>query len=325
MSDTVADPPGSDPTGSDLTGSDLIGGLLAVHAHPDDETIVTGATLAEYAARGVPVTLITCTRGECGEVIPPDLVHLEGDPPALGARRTRELAAAMGVLGVRDHHFLGAIVPGVPSGLPPRVYHDSGMAYGPGGEVVPAPTVPDGAFAREDLDEAAARLAEIVVARRPVAVVTYDPGGGYGHPDHVRTHQVTMAAVDRAAELGHDVPKVYWISVPETHERAGAARMAQRAPDPGWAPPDLGAPLRSMVVPDGDVTSRAGGEAWRRVKADALRAHATQVCVSDDEAAYALSDRVTRQLDAVEYYRLVRGRPAGPRDADGRETDLLAR
>lgn len=306
-----------------LDSSADVEGLLAVHAHPDDESIVTGATLALYAARGVPVTLVTCTRGESGEVIPPDLVYLESDQTALGSRRTRELAAAMRVLGVTDHHFLGADVPGVTSAFTPRVYHDSGMAYGPDGGVVPSPSTPPGAFAKEDLDEAAARLAEIIVARRPRAVLMYDPGGGYGHPDHVRAHAVTTAAVTMAGDRGWDVPKVYWIAIPESVERRQIEAMRERT-DEGWRPPDASTPIRSMAMPDDVVTTRIDAEAMRAVKAAALGEHATQVVVAPDGAAFALSDRVAQALCGEEWFRLVKGVTAGERDASGRETDLLA-
>jgi N-acetyl-1-D-myo-inositol-2-amino-2-deoxy-alpha-D-glucopyranoside deacetylase len=297
--------------------------LLAVHAHPDDETIVTGATLALYAARGTPITVVTCTRGESGEVIPPDLAYLENDGTALGSHRTQELAAAMRVLGVTDHHFLGADVPGVSSAFAPRVYHDSGMAYGPDGGVLPSPSTPPGAFAKADLAEAAARLGEIILARRPRAVLTYDPGGGYGHPDHVRTHEVTAAAVVLAAESGWDVPKLYWIALPQSVDRRARDEIRART-DHGWRAPDPSAPPRSMAMPDELVTTRIDAEVMRTAKAAALREHATQVSVAPDDAAFALSDGVAQPLSAVEWFRLVKGATAGERDDAGRETDLLA-
>jgi N-acetyl-1-D-myo-inositol-2-amino-2-deoxy-alpha-D-glucopyranoside deacetylase len=300
------------------------GGVLAVHAHPDDETLATGATLAHYAARGVPVTLVTCTRGECGEVIPPGLAHLEGDLAALAAHRTAELAEAMRRLGVGDHVLLGAPVTGVQSRFAPRVYHDSGMAYGPDGGVIPAPSSVAGALAAEDPDEQAERLAEIILARRPRAVLTYDPGGGYGHPDHVRVHQVTTAAVALVAERGGPAPKLYWTALPAS-EAAAHRRLLAGQGRGEWRVPAADEPFPSMVMPDEVVTSVIGGSAaLRRVKAHALRAHATQVSVADDDETYALSNGVAHVLTGREWFRLVSGEPGGERDADDRETDLLA-
>ena len=176
-------------------------GLLAVHAHPDDETITQGATLARYAAAGLPVTVVTCTRGEQGEVIPAELAHLFGSPQ-LAARREAELASALAALGVPDHRYL--------DGSGAFRYVDSGMAYAPDGSVVAAPSPPPGAFALAPVPDAAQRLASIIREVRPAAVVSYGPDGGYGHPDHVQAHRVTMRAVSLAP-----VPKVYWISAPE--------------------------------------------------------------------------------------------------------------
>src|SRR5690349_18876390 len=164
----------------------MTGGLLAVHAHPDDESLATGALLATWAASGRPVTLVTCTRGERGEVIGDALAHLEGDGPALAAHRETELAAALAALGVTDHVFLDSVGPGGAAR-----YEDSGMAWLGAGRAGSADDVPPGAFVAVPLDEAARRLAHVLRSRRPEVVVTYEPAGGYGHPDHVRAHDVT--------------------------------------------------------------------------------------------------------------------------------------
>jgi N-acetyl-1-D-myo-inositol-2-amino-2-deoxy-alpha-D-glucopyranoside deacetylase len=270
--------------------------LLLVHAHPDDETINNGATMARYATEGVHVTLITCTRGELGEVIPPELAHLAADrQDRLGEHRVGELAAAMAALGVTDHRFLDEVPGPFPGPFEPVHYRDSGMAWGPGGQAVAAPDTRPGAFALADPDDAAARLAAVLRELRPQVVVTYDPGGGYGHPDHVQAHRVTMRAVELAEapgpggarDAGWPVPKVYWV-----------------------------------VAPDEQVTTVIDGTAVREAKVAALRAHATQIAV--DGASFALSNGVGQPLTAVEFYRLVRGTPGGPRDGDGRETDLFA-
>jgi len=153
--------------------------LVLVHAHPDDETIANGATMATYAAAGVHVTLVTCTRGEEGEVLVPDLAHLAADrDDDLGAHRVGELATAMQALRVSDHRFLGGA----------GRWRDSGMMGLASNER------PD-CFWRADLDEAAGELVAVLREVRPQVLVTYDPQGGYGHPDHIQAHRVTCAAV----------------------------------------------------------------------------------------------------------------------------------
>lgn len=197
------------------------GGLVAVHAHPDDETLSTGGLIATMAAAGLPVCVVTCTRGERGEVIAlpgttssEGRAGLEGDGPALGAYRETELAAALsrlsdGVDGAIEHTFLDMLpVPDPHAARPVGAsctpggvrYEDSGMAWAAPGVAGPAPDSPPTAFARVPLDEAAGRLAALIRARRPAVVATYEPGGGYGHPDHVRTHEVTVRALELAAD-----------------------------------------------------------------------------------------------------------------------------
>lgn len=292
--------------------------VLFVHAHPDDESIVTGATMARYAAAGALVTLVTCTRGERGEVIPAELKHLEGDGDALAERRVAELAAAMEALGVTDHRFLGA-----DAGV---TYRDSGMAWGPDGSAVAAPDVSGGAFARADLDHAARHLVRVVREVRPQVLVTYEPGGGYGHPDHVQAHRVAMRAVELAAARDGEgepweVAKVYEVVVPRSAARAVLGRDAgERNP---FKAPDPEGPLPSMAVPDEEVTTVVEAQEHVEAKAAALRAHATQVEVAG--GFFALSNRLGRPLVGTEFYRLVRGVPApDPQRDDGRESDLFA-
>jgi N-acetyl-1-D-myo-inositol-2-amino-2-deoxy-alpha-D-glucopyranoside deacetylase len=214
------------------------GGLLAVHAHPDDETLATGALLATWAAAGEPVALVTCTRGEQGEVIGAELAHLEGDGPALAAHREGELAAALARLGVRDHLFLDQVSPVVGSGSE-RAYRDSGMAWAAPGiaRAAAAADLPEGAFVGVPLDEAAARLARVLRARRPRVVVTYEPSGGYGHPDHVRAHEVTVRALELAAQPGATWPD----------DVAPARAAAPAGDDAPWEAPELW----QSVVPSG--------------------------------------------------------------------------
>jgi N-acetyl-1-D-myo-inositol-2-amino-2-deoxy-alpha-D-glucopyranoside deacetylase len=297
--------------------------MLLVHAHPDDETINNGATMARYAAEGVHVTLITCTRGEMGEVIPSELAHLAADQQdTLGEHRVGELAAAMAALGVTDHRFLDEV--GGP--FEPVHYRDSGMAWGPDGTAVAAPDTRPGAFALADVEDAAARLAAVVRQDRPQVVVTYEPGGGYGHPDHVQAHRVTMRAVEQAEQAGPggdawQVPKLYWVVIPERMARQLLSSPATSAQNPfeSWAGDR---PLPSMMVADELVTTVIDGAAHLPAKNAALRAHATQVAV--DGPFFALSNGVGQPMVALEFYRLVHGVPGTPKDADGRETDLFA-
>ncbi len=299
------------------------GRLLLVHAHPDDESIATGATMARYAAQGAQVTLVTCTRGEQGEVIPPALARLAADQDdTLGTYREGELAAAMAALGVKDHRFLDAGTP--------RHYRDSGMDIDALGAVVLPDDARPEAFALAPVETAAADLAALLVELRPHVLVTYDPGGGYGHPDHVQAHRVSMRAVTLAAESpgGWAVPKIYWMVVPETVVRDQAVRLA--GSDNPYLPAPEGPPP-SMVVPDDVVTTAVDGTDFLAAKAAALRAHATQVMVQPPY--YALSNEIGQVIAPVEYFRLVAGAAAASSAASPsaalsapppRETDLFA-
>ena len=194
--------------------------LLLVHAHPDDETIGQGATMAKYAAEGRGVTLVTCTAGEMGEILVPELAHLAADQDdGLGEHRRGEIDDAMAVLGVTDHRWLGGF----------QRYRDSGMKWHEDGHAVAADEVHENAFWHADLTEAADLLVEIVREVRPQVLVTYDPFGGYGHPDHIQAHRVAMYAAQLAAvpsyrrDLGEpwDIAKIYWGAMSESRMREG--------------------------------------------------------------------------------------------------------
>ncbi|GAB3036752.1 hypothetical protein GCM10027052_14020 [Parafrigoribacterium mesophilum] len=189
--------------------------VLFVHAHPDDETITTGGTIAKLVDLGSVVTVLTCTRGELGEVILDEFKHLEGSGDELARFRTEELNRAMHILGVSDHRFLGD-----PSARwanrDPRRYLDSGMRWGEHGAVA-LETIGAGTLCAAALDEVVADIAAVIVQADIDVVVSYDATGGYGHPDHVRAHQ----AARRAAEA-MDVP-FYAIEPPTAHHRGGLA------------------------------------------------------------------------------------------------------
>jgi N-acetyl-1-D-myo-inositol-2-amino-2-deoxy-alpha-D-glucopyranoside deacetylase len=175
--------------------------LLLVHAHPDDESIYTGATMAKYVAEGAQVTLVTCTLGELGEIIPASLAHLAAEKEdRLGEYRTGELAAACAALGVTDRRFLGG----------PGRWRDSGM-MGTEGNDDPR------CFWRADVDEAALALLDVIRETRPQVLVTYDANGAYGHPDHIQAHRVAWRAFERAGAEGADGPaKFYATATPES-------------------------------------------------------------------------------------------------------------
>ncbi|HEX8496866.1 MAG TPA: N-acetyl-1-D-myo-inositol-2-amino-2-deoxy-alpha-D-glucopyranoside deacetylase [Actinomycetales bacterium] len=281
--DVPAAPPGAGRTGS--------GGLLLVHAHPDDESLTTGATMARYAAHGVPVTLVTCTLGQRGEISAPDLAHLT--PDELGEHRRGELAAAMRALGVADHRLLGG-----------GRWRDSGMVWLRPGIAGVAPDADPRSFALAGLDECAASLLEVIADVRPRAVVTYDPNGGYGHPDHVQAHRVTMRAVELAAQRGSGPDRAYWIRTPRSTALRERATLLRRRPS--WmGARALDDPLPPVVADDDVVTTVVDGSAHVGAKRAALRAHRSQLRVEDD--AFALTDGVAQRLSGIEGFQLVRG------------------
>jgi len=181
-----------------MSSADPARRLLLVHAHPDDESIGTGATMAKYAAEGARVTLVTCTLGELGEVIPPSLARLAAEKEdRLGEYRIGELAAACAALGVTDHRFLGGA----------GRWRDSGM-MGTEGNDDPR------CFWRADVDEAAHALLGVIREVRPQVLVTYDANGFYGHPDHIQAHRVACRAFQHAADLG--LAKFYATASPDS-------------------------------------------------------------------------------------------------------------
>ncbi|MFJ2028915.1 N-acetyl-1-D-myo-inositol-2-amino-2-deoxy-alpha-D-glucopyranoside deacetylase [Streptosporangium sp. NPDC087985] len=294
--------------------------LLLVHAHPDDETIGSGATMAKYAAEGAHVTLVTCTLGEEGEVIPPELAHLTADrDDALGGHRIGELAAACAALGVTDHRFLGG----------PGRWRDSGM-------MGVASNHRGNAFWQADLDEAAGELVKVIREVRPQVLVTYDENGFYGHPDHIQAHRVSLRAFELAADpaFGEGEPwqiaKFYLTAM----ARSTMLRVAEaiREADVRFFTDDAVEDL-PFGCADEDITSEIDGRAHVGRKLDAMRAHATQISV--DPPWFALSNNIGQEALAVEHFILHAGviGPAGPgvpAEAGGlgepykREADLFA-
>lgn len=270
--------------------------LLLVHAHPDDESLWTGGTIARYAAAGAQVTLVTCTLGEEGEIIPESLRELAaGSADQLGGYRIGELRSACAALGVSDHRWLGG----------PGRWRDSGMAG------VPANSHPR-AFAGGDLDEQAATLLAVLEDVRPQVVVSYGPDGGYGHPDHIRAHEITMAACAKA----DGVARVFHAVTSRQATELGVAALAQVEDLPYRLPASGELP----VTDDSRITTTVSIADVLSVKLRALRAHPTQISVwqsARGALCYALSNGVAQPIPAAEFYVLAGGDPAGA------DTDLF--
>ncbi len=276
--------------------------LLFVHAHPDDETINNGVTIARYVASGADVTVVTCTLGEEGDIVDPRWAQLAvAGADQLGGFRIGELTAALNHLGVRQPRFLGGA----------GRWRDSGM--------VGTPPRRRTRFADADLGVAAAQLADVIAEIRPHVVVTYDPGGGYGHPDHIQTHRVTTAALDAAAERWR-VPKFYWTVMTTTTFQAGVDALGPDDLLDGWTWPVDEVPF---AFADDLISAVIDAPEYLPAKAAAIAAHATQMTLGPTRRAFALSNNVALPVLSREYYVLVSGRP-GETDDEGRETDLLA-
>lgn len=272
-----------------------------MHAHPDDEAISTGATIARYTAAGVRVCLVTCTRGEYGEIVDDEMAASGSwSPERLAEQRMTEMKDALAQLGNPNFEWLGGA----------GRWWDSGMVG------VPQNDGPR-AFHRADPEEATLALVEILRRERPAVVVTYDENGGYGHPDHIQAHRVTMASIDPAAdpayapELGEpwQVRKVYWSVIP----REAMQQIAEMG----------GTELSDMMpgVPSDEITARVDGRELVATKRAVLAAHRSQVDLSQG----LLSVIANRPEFGFEHFQLVRGErgPAGPGE-HGWEDDLFA-
>lgn len=252
---------------------------LFVHAHPDDETITTGGTLAALTGAGTEVMVVTCTLGEEGEVLGDDLAQLVADrADQLGGYRVSELAAALRALGVEHAGFLGGA----------GRWRDSGMAGTPSADH-PRAFVNSG-------DEAVDEMVTVIDRWRPDIVVTYDPRGGYGHPDHIRAHEVVHEALERADHRPH---RVAWTVTARsvTSELHPAPPSHLRHPGDGELP----------SVPDSRLTHRVPlDHTAYAAKLEALTAHATQLeLVPGAEGGpwfLALTNGVLQPVPQAEWY-----------------------
>ena len=275
--------------------------LLLVHAHPDDETINNGATMAMYAALGADVTLVTCTRGEEGEVLVEEHSHkAAAHDDLLGEHRVIELADAMKALGVTDHRFLGA---------PHKQYRDSGM-------MDTEPNNRDDSFWRADFEEATHHLINVIDEVKPHVLITYDEFGGYGHPDHIQAHRVAMAAAEKSS---WDVEKIYWNVTPRSVIQEGIDKMKELGSDFFGAESADDLPF---CKDDSFVSTLIDGNEYVEAKMAAMRAHATQISV--DGPFFALSNNLGLQVWGLEYYTLVKGQKSAPLDEAERERDIFA-
>lgn len=286
--------------------------LLLVHAHPDDEAIGTGATMAAYAAAGAQVVLVTCTLGEEGEILVPELAHLGPDrEDRLGQHRIGELTDACRELGVTDHRFLGGA----------GRYRDSGMMG------LPTNDRPD-CFWQADVDEAAESLVRLVREVRPQVMVTYDEHGFYGHPDHIQAHRVARRAFDLAGDPAYDSgaagaspwqpAKFYHTAIPRSFMEASfeALKGTEHAFD-AVSPDDM-----PFGVPDEVVTTEIDARDHLDAKVAAMRAHRTQIQV--DGWVFALSDNLPQRAFGREHYVLAGGRRGDGAGPHRWETDLFA-
>jgi N-acetyl-1-D-myo-inositol-2-amino-2-deoxy-alpha-D-glucopyranoside deacetylase len=294
--------------------------LLLVHAHPDDESIGQGATMAKYAAEGRGVTLVTCTAGEMGEILVPELAHLAADrEDGLGEHRRGEIADALAALGVTDHRWLGGF----------QTYRDSGMKWHEDGHAVAADDVHANAFWHADLTEAADHLVPVIREVRPQVLVTYDEFGGYGHPDHVQAHRVAMYAAQLAAvpsyrrDLGEpwDIAKIYWGAMSESRMREGLRLLREAGDTTSFEGMDPDGPLPPFVTADENLSCAVDAQEHVDKKMAAMRAYPTQI--QTDGPFFALSNNVGTTAWGIEYFRIAKGRQ-GELGEDGLETDLFA-
>lgn len=291
---------------------------MLVHAHPDDEASGTGATMAKYAAEGAAVTLVTCTLGEMGEVVLPELAHLQYDKDdALAPRRLEELTTAMAALGVTDFVRLGG----------DGRWRDSGMATDSGGKVIAADDLHDDSFWGADLLEASNELVTLIRDRKPQVLITYDENGFYGHPDHVQAHRVATYAAQLAAvptyrkDLGEpwQLQRLLWMAMAESNMRAmiaGARHAAAANADGATDAPaeddffggfDLDSDeLPPMSTREADIAVRVDGYPYAAQRFAALRAHATQI--KADQFFFAFEHAPPGPMWA-ECYRLAAGVP----------------
>jgi N-acetyl-1-D-myo-inositol-2-amino-2-deoxy-alpha-D-glucopyranoside deacetylase len=277
---------------------------MLVHAHPDDESIATGATMAHYAGSGAQVTLVTCTLGEEGEIHVPGLAQLAASAAdQLGGYRINELKAACAALGVTDHRFLGGA----------GRYRDSGMMGLPTNEHPRA-------FWQADVGEAAGHLVKIMRETRPHVLITYDENGFYGHPDHIQAHRVAMRAAELAGAQGFGPAKIYWTAMPKSVMEAGLTAFGESSDNPFADLDDI--EDFPFGTPDDQIAARIDATDHHAAKEAAMRAHATQI--PETSWLYAIAGNFGSEFMGVEFYTLAVGQKGPGTGPYGWESDLFA-
>jgi mycothiol conjugate amidase Mca len=273
--------------------------LMAVHAHPDDEVFSTGGILARYAKEGVRTVLVTCTDGAVGEISDPALAT----PENLATVREGELRAASAILGVRELHMLG--------------YRDSGMVDTPDNDNPVS-------FKQASLDEAIGKLVAIVRRTRPQVMVTYTEDGGYGHPDHIRAHQISVAAFDAAGDLARypeqgldpwEPCKLYYAVWVRRNFKVLLDGLREAGLPPPW---DMEEGAETPGAPDEMATATVDTSAYAALKQRALGAHRTQIAA--DSPFLRLPAELATRVYGEETFHLAKSRIAD----QGAETDLFA-
>lgn len=310
-----------------MNGVNEKGRALFVFAHPDDETILCGGSMASLAAEGVEVSVLTCTLGEEGEVIEPSLREIAADrADQLGGWRIAELRSALDRLGGRPAGGQSGPVIGQRWLGAAGKWRDSGMASGRN-------THPR-AFVAGDFGEQVRAAVKTIRETRPHIVVTHDPGGGYGHRDHVHANRVVVDAVKLAAAEAHrelgpswQAARLYWASVARSAWERAVADLSRKDIPEGF---HVVGPEVAKPCPDEEVTTVVDVEEFLGAKLAALAAHATQVTVHPEVGAFALSNKALTPVLGEEHFTLAQEHraPASPSGAAsggaGRESHLMA-
>ncbi|GAC1443276.1 MAG: mycothiol conjugate amidase Mca [Chloroflexota bacterium] len=250
---------------------------MVVHAHPDDEVFSTGGTIARYSAAGNRVVVVYSTNGEAGEIHHPELdpgeAHLR-----LGEIRRDEALAACRLLGVSDVFFLG--------------FRDSGM------KDTEENNHPE-AFMNVPFEEAVSKLIDVMRQTKPDVVVTYDEDGGYGHPDHVNTNRVTVAAFERTSHETWGPKKLYYAARSREGFRKYAGALSTLGLQIPWLSGDFD--FDSYGHPDAEITAHINITAQAPIKKRALAVHRTQI--KSDFFYLNIPDTVFREALATEYFK----------------------
>ncbi|MFS8101968.1 mycothiol conjugate amidase Mca [Lentzea alba] len=279
--------------------------LMAVHAHPDDESSKGAATMARYVAEGHDVMVVTCTDGGAGSVLNPAMDRPDVLENIIEIRR-EEMARAAKILGIQ-HRWLG--------------FKDSGLPEGD-----PKPPLPEGCFALVPLEESVPSLVEAIRDFRPHVVVTYDENGGYPHPDHIRTHEISMAALDAAADPAFDPSLGEAWETQKVYYSHGFSRKKLQSFHDAMEARGLESPYTEWLANwDSDrpdvmdrVTTQVECAEYFDVRDEALKAHATQI--DPTSRWFAIPQDLQREVWPTEEYELVRSQV----DSTLPENDLFA-